>query len=253
MLAPRAPAAHIAASLLALASSGCGLTQRCRVTPWFEVEHRRRAVLLPGVALGEDSASVRVLVSGGWVEIERRRSASYHRTRDGVLLLVLDAATGNAVEAHHFSQGSQRPDVVSTASCQRPVVLAERGALLCWVCTAPAPGPDPALGCAVAAFAELGLDGTGRWERSLTLPVSASGLPCRIDELYGLSAAGHPVVRLACPAPDSGPLIDRTTHTEVEVELRPEGFVEAEPGAIPHPPSSLAWVDRRCPRWAPGF
>jgi hypothetical protein len=252
MPARRAPAAILAACLLSSAAAGCGTTQRCRITPWFEVEHHRRIQLWPGVAaVGEDGASARILAGSGWVEVERHRAASYHRSPNGVLLLVLDGPGGEAVEAHYYRQGSPRLESsFATANCPRPLVLAQQEALLCWICATIAATPEEDRGCATAAFARLNLDGTGRWERSLPIPVSSEGRPCHVEELYGLSGAGHPVVRIACPASESARWID--PWIRADVELRADGFAEVAPGSIPHPPASLPWVDARCPRWAPG-
>lgn len=231
----------------ALPAAGCATPQRCRVTPWFELEQRRRVDVLPGVGWGEASTSIRVRADAGWVETERQGATACHASPDAVVLLVLDGPGLRAREAHVYRQGRTAPVRIDLASCPRPLLLADEGTILCSRCVGGEPrAPDA--GCTAERFTELDLEGAIREERTLPLPVSAAGEKCHVEELYGLSAQRQPVVRVACP----GPARPADPWVHADVELRPDGFTEVAPRDLPRPRTSLPWSDARCQRGAPG-
>lgn len=243
------------APLLALAcaaaapAAGCATAQRCRATPWLEVEQRRRVDVLPGIGWGEDGASVRVRAAGRWVETERHAAVAGHVTPDAVVLLVLEGPGGAAREAHVYRQGVTAPVRIDLAACPRPLLLADDGTMVCSSCAGGEP-EDPAEGCAAETFTELDLEGAVRGERTMQLPMSAAGGRCHVEELYGLSAGREPVVRVACPAPAAARAFD--PWIRADVELRADGFTEVAPRDLPRPRTSLPWLDGQCPRWASG-
>ena len=245
------PAERPLAPLLALACAaavpvgGCATAERCRVTPWFEVEHRRRVDVLPAVGWGEEAASIRVRTAGGWVETERQAATACHVTPDAVVLLILARAGSDAREAHVYRKGQTAPVRIDLTGCPRPLLLADEGAILCASCAGGEP-EKPADGCAAETFTELDLEGAVHGERTLQLPVSAAGERCHVEELYGLSAAREPVVRVACPAPAPARAVDRWIRADIE--LRADGFTEVAPRDLPRPRASLPWLDAGCQR-----
>ena len=244
-------AARPLAPLLALAcaaavpAGGCATAERCRVTPWFELDHRRRVDVLPAVGWGEEATSVRVRTAAGWVETERQAATACHVTPDAVVLLILARAGSDAREAHVYRQGRTAPVRIGLADCPRPLLLADEGAILCTSCAGGEP-EKPAGGCAAESFTELDLEGVVHGERALPLPVSAAGERCHLEELYGLAAGREPVVRVACPAP--APARAVAPWIRADVALRADGFTEVAPRDLPRPRTSLPWLDPRCQR-----
>ncbi len=234
-----------AAACLALLGAGCAGWQRCQITPWFELERRSRVDLLPGVAsYGETAVSARVLVGGRWIETERVRALSLDVTPDAVLLIL--GGPGAAREGHVYRPGDPIFGWLDLRECPRPLVLADRRSLLCWSCD-PA-GAEPAAACRgqEARFSELGLDGKTRWERQIPLPSTPEGKRCPIEEVYGLTAEGNPLARVACPAPpSSGPRAD--PFIRVDVELRADGPVEVPLTAVPQVQAAAPWAGGQCP------
>lgn len=244
---PLVPLLALACSA-ALPAAGCATAQRCRVTPWLEVEQRHRVDVLPGVGWGEDVASVRVRTAAGWRETERHAAASCHLVPDAVVLLLHGGPGLGAGEAHVYREGREAPVRVDLAACPRPLVLADGGTILCSRC-AGAEAQAPAGGCEAETFTELDLEGAVREERTLPLPVSGAGAGCHVEQVFGLSAARRPVVRVACPARSPGR--EGGSWILADVELGADGFTEVAAQDLPRPRTSLPWLDARCQRGAP--